>query len=35
MLISGVAADKNVAKIRVAGLGNEPNSTFRLLNSFR
>ena len=32
MLISGVAADKNVAKIRVAGLGNEPNSTFRLLN---
>ena len=32
MLISGVAADKNVAKIRVAGLGNEPSSTFRLLN---
>ncbi len=32
MLISGVAADKNVAKIRVAGLGNDPESTFRLLN---
>ena len=32
MLISGVAADKNVAKIRVAGLGNDPDSTFRLLN---
>ena len=32
MLISGVAADKNVAKIRVAGLGTEPSSTFRLLN---
>ena len=32
MLISGVAADKNVAKIRVAGLGNEPDSTFKLLN---
>ena len=30
MLISGVAADKNVAKIRVAGLGND--STFKLLN---
>ena len=27
-----MAADKNVAKIRVAGLGNEPSSTFRLLN---
>ncbi len=32
MLISGVAADKNVAKIRVAGLGNDPDSTFKLLN---
>ena len=32
MLISGVAADKNVAKIRVAGLGNDPESPFRLLN---
>ena len=32
MLISGVAADKNVAKIRVAGLGNDPESTFHLLN---
>ena len=32
MLISGVADDKNVAKIRVAGLGNDPESTFRLLN---
>ncbi len=32
MLISGVAADKNVAKIRVAGLGNDPESMFRLLN---
>ena len=27
-----MAADKNVAKIRVAGLGNDPESTFRLLN---
>lgn len=33
MLISGVAADKNVAKVRVAGLGNDPESTFRLLNT--
>ena len=32
MLISGVAAEKNVAKIRVAGLGNDPDSTFKLLN---
>ena len=32
MLISGVAADKNVARIRVAGLGNNPESIFRLLN---
>ncbi len=32
MLISGVAADKNVAKIRVAGLNNDPDSTFRFLN---
>lgn len=32
MLISGVAADKNVAKIRVAGLNNDPDSTFKFLN---
>ena len=32
MLISGVAADKNVARVRVAGLVNDADSTFRLLN---
>lgn len=32
MLISGVAGDKNVAKITVAGMKDEPESTFRLLN---
>ncbi len=32
MLISGVATDKNVAKVRVAGLNNDPESTFRFLN---
>ena len=32
MLVSGVAADKNVARVRVAGLDNDPNSTFKLLN---
>lgn len=32
MLISGVAADKNVARVRVAGLINDADSTFRLLN---
>lgn len=32
MLISGVTADKNVARVRVAGLVNDADSTFRLLN---
>lgn len=32
MLISGVASDKNIAKITVAGMKDEPESTFRLLN---
>lgn len=32
MLISGVATDKNIAKITVAGMKDEPESTFRLLN---
>ena len=32
MLISGVATDKNIAKITVAGMKDDPESTFRLLN---
>lgn len=32
MLISGVAGDKNIAKITVAGMKDNPESTFRLLN---
>ena len=32
MLISGVAGDKNIAKITVAGMKDDPESTFRLLN---
>ena len=32
MLISGVATDKNIAKISVAGMKNDPESTFKLLN---
>lgn len=32
MLISGVASDKNIAKITVAGMKDDPESTFRLLN---
>lgn len=32
MLISGVATDKNIAKISVSGMKNEPESTFKLLN---
>ena len=32
MLISGVAVDKNIAKIAVAGMKDNPESTFRLLN---
>lgn len=32
MLISGVASDKNIAKITVAGMKDEPESTFKLLN---
>ena len=32
LVCSSLNHNKNVAKIRVAGLGNEPNSTFRLLN---
>lgn len=32
MLISGVAVDKNIAKIAVSGMKDNPESTFRLLN---
>lgn len=32
MLISGVATDKNIAKISVSGMKNDPESTFKLLN---
>ena len=32
MLISGVAVDKNIAKIAVSGMKGNPESTFRLLN---
>lgn len=32
MLISGVAVDKNIAKITVSGMKDNPESTFRLLN---
>lgn len=32
MLISGVAADKNIAKIAVSGMKDNPESTFKLLN---
>lgn len=32
MLISGVAGDKNIAKITVAGMKDDPESTFKLLN---
>lgn len=32
MLISGVASDKNIAKITVSGLKDNPESTFKLLN---
>ena len=32
MLISGVAVDKNIAKIAVSGMKDNPESTFKLLN---
>lgn len=32
MLISGVAGDRNIAKIAVSGMKDDPESTFRLLN---